>query len=233
MAAATRRLALVTGGARGLGFEIARQLIDRGLRVAVAARDLDAARAASADLGPLAHPITLDVTRPHDARDAVTELYDRFGRLDVLVNNAGVTDNQAAVGLDPAVIDAVMAVNVTGAWRTANAAIPPMTAHGYGRIVNISSNLGSLATMTSASEPAYRVSKAALNALTRVLAAELASSGILVNAASPGWCRTAMGGPNAPRTPAEGAATPVWLATLPEGDTRTGGLYYDRELLPW
>ncbi|WP_079032079.1 SDR family oxidoreductase [Streptomyces specialis] len=126
-----------------------------------------------------------------------------------------------------------MEVDLLGAWRLADAVVPHMRSAGYGRIVKVSSNLGSLSLMTSGSEPAYRVSKAALNAMTRFLAADLTGTGILVNAASPGWVRADMGGPGAPRPPEQGADTPVWLATLPDDATTTGGLFYDRQPLPW
>lgn len=177
--------------------------------------------------------LRLDVTRPETIHTAVDYALDRFGAIDVLVNNAGISDGpQNPVTIDFAVAEQVWDVNVTGAWRTANAVIPIMRDKGYGRIVNVSSTLGSLHHMTKASEPAYRVSKAALNALTRVLAANVAGTGILVNAASPGWVRTDLGGPNAPRTVEQGADTPVWLATLPD-DGPTGGFFYERTPLEW
>jgi NAD(P)-dependent dehydrogenase (short-subunit alcohol dehydrogenase family) len=177
--------------------------------------------------------LRLDVTRPETIHAAVDYALDRFGAIDVLVNNAGVSDGpQNPLTIDFAVAEQVWDVNVTGAWRTANAVIPIMRDKGYGRIVNVSSTLGSLHHMTKASEPAYRVSKAALNALTRVLAADVAGTGILVNAASPGWVRTDLGGPNAPRTVEQGADTPVWLATLPN-DGPTGEFFYERKPLEW
>lgn len=228
-------VALVTGASRGLGKEIARQLLDRGLHVWVSARTLSHAEQACRALGPTAHPLLLDVTSPASITRAVAQATSQLGRIDVLVNNAGVTDGpQRATRADFSLVRTTLDTNLVGAWRTANAVIPHMVAAGYGRIVNISSNLGSLHQMTNdAGEPAYRVSKAALSALTRVLAAELTETGILVNAASPGWTHTDMGGPNAPRSVEQGADTPVWLATLPTGDHTTGGLFYDREPLPW
>ena len=115
----------------------------------------------------------------------------------------------------------------------AEAVVPGTVGAGYGRVVNVTSSYGSLALMDSGRHPAYRISKTALNALTRMLAAELAGTGVLVNAADPGWTRSGMGGQSAPRGPAEGADTPVWLATLPEGDGTTGGLFAARRPLPW
>lgn len=132
-----------------------------------------------------------------------------------------------------------MAAGREKAWRWENrgvrccaAAVPEMRRGGYGRIVNVTSHLGSLSSM-GGTNVSYRVSKAALNALTRVLAAELEGTGILVNACSPGRTRTRMAYGETDRTPEEAADTPVWLATLPEGDSTTGGLFYERKPLPW
>ena len=175
----------------------------------------------------------LDVDDPAGIDSCVARVVDRYGRLDVLVNNAGISDGaQRATTPDTKLCEQVWRTNVTGAWLCTAAVVPIMRARGYGRVVNVSSTMGSLARMTAWSEPAYRVSKAALNALTRVLAAELSGSGILVNAASPGWVRTDLGGPRAPRSVAEGADTPVWLATLPD-DGPTGGFFLDRSPLDW
>jgi NAD(P)-dependent dehydrogenase (short-subunit alcohol dehydrogenase family) len=229
------RVAMVTGGARGLGTEIARQLIEVGLRVVIAARRGKDAEEVSRRLGPQAVALELDITSAVSVSSGVRQVIDDIGRIDVLVNNAGVAldGEQSALGIDYGVLQETLETNLIGSWRMAEAVAPHMVRVGYGRIVNLSSNLGSLALMTRGQEPAYRVSKAALNALTRVLAAELVGTGVLVNAASPGWTRTSMGGPNAPRSVEQGAETPVWLATLPDGDETTGGLFYDREPLPW
>ena len=229
------RVALVTGAGRGLGAEIGRQLAAHGLRVVMGSRDpADAARViAGATEGDQMWGAQLDVTDQVSADACVAEVLDREGRLDVLVNNAGISDGaQRPADADLALGRAVWATNVEGAWRCAEAVIPTMRSAGYGRIVNVSSTMGSLAGMTSWTEPAYRVSKAALNALTRVLAAELARTGVLVNSASPGWVRTDLGGPRAPRSVVEGADTPVWLATLPD-DGPSGGFFRDRQPLDW
>lgn len=229
------RVALVTGGSRGLGAEISRQLVKAGLRVLVAARNVDQADEVSRSLGGRAVPLSLDVASPDSVTAAVEYAITRMGRVDVLINNAGVALDgaQRAIGVDYRLLDTTLLTNLIGPWRMADAVVPHMVRSGYGRIVNVSSNLGSLAGMTQGQEPAYRVSKAALNALTRILAADLRGTGVLVNAASPGWTRTAMGGAKAPRSVEQGADTPVWLATLAEGNETTGGLFYDREPLPW
>jgi NAD(P)-dependent dehydrogenase (short-subunit alcohol dehydrogenase family) len=229
------RTALVTGGARGIGLEIGRQLADRGLRVLVGARRRAAAEEACRAIGRAALPLALDVTSAKSVTEAVREARELTGGIDVLVNNAGVSlDGELrAPYVDEDLLRSTLDTNLTGAWRVAEAVVPGMVEAGYGRVVNVTSSYGSLALMDSGRHPAYRVSKAALNALTRMLAAELAGTGVLVNAADPGWTRSGMGGPSAPRGPEEGADTTVWLATLPEGDRTTGGLFAERGPLPW
>jgi NAD(P)-dependent dehydrogenase (short-subunit alcohol dehydrogenase family) len=151
------------------------------------------------------------------------------GRCDILVNNAGiVADPRGSRVLDSklATYRETLDTNLLGPLLLAQALVPLMKKNRYGRIVNISSGQGQLADM-GVGTPAYRISKTALNALTRTLAAELQGSGILVNSACPGWVRTDMGGPGAPRTVEQGADTPVWLATLPDGGP-TGGFFRDR-----
>lgn len=226
----------MTGGNRGIGREIVQQLAIRDIHVIVAARNADHAHQTAAELtgrGCAASPAQLDVSLPGAAVAAVERIIAEHSRIDILVNNAGISDgDQRPSTADLALASRVWQINVLGAWQCANAVIPAMRDAGYGRIVNMSSTLGSLHHMDRATEPAYRVSKAALNALTRVLAAELAGTGILVNSASPGWVRTDLGGPNAPRTVQQGADTAVWLATLPDNGP-TGGFFYDREPLEW
>jgi NAD(P)-dependent dehydrogenase (short-subunit alcohol dehydrogenase family) len=231
----SRRVALVTGTNRGLGYAIARQLAERDIHVIATARDHEHTSTAEELLGRglAASGARLDVTQPHTITAVVQHVLDQFGRIDILVNNAGISDeDQQPSNPDFELTSRVWQVNVLGAWQCAQAVIPTMRAAGYGRIVNLSSTLGSLHHMTRSTEPAYRVSKTALNALTRVLAAELAGTGILVNSASPGWVRTDLGGPNAPRSVDQGADTPVWLATLPH-DGPTGGFFYERQPLEW
>ncbi|PAZ10655.1 short-chain dehydrogenase [Streptomyces sp. SA15] len=229
------RTALVTGGARGIGVEICRQLADQGLRVLVGARRLEAAEEACRSIGPAALPLALDVTSAKSVTEAVREAGELTGGIDVLVNNAGLSldGDLRPPYLDEEILRTTLDTNLTGAWRMAEAVVPGMVEAGYGRVVNVTSSYGSLALMDSGRHPAYRISKTALNALTRMLAAELAGTGVLVNAADPGWTRSGMGGPSAPRGPETGADTPVWLATLPEGDGTTGGLFAEREPLPW
>jgi NAD(P)-dependent dehydrogenase (short-subunit alcohol dehydrogenase family) len=227
-----QRVALVTGAARGLGREIARQLAIQRIHVVVTARDeIQAGQAADAlrNQGLSASSTRMDVTDPTSIAQTAAGLQ----RLDILINNAGISDgDQHASTISASEIRRVLEVNLLGAWQCATAVVPLMINQHYGRIVNISSRLAALTTMTSGTEPAYRVSKTALNAFTRVLAADLAGTGVLVNACSPGWVRTDLGGPHAPTTVEQGAATPVWLATLPDHGP-TGRFFADRHPTPW
>jgi NAD(P)-dependent dehydrogenase (short-subunit alcohol dehydrogenase family) len=170
----------------------------------------------------------LDVT---DA-EGIARLADELDRVDVLVNNAAIlydTWNRAAtVELD--VLREAMETNLYGAWAMSQALLPQLRRSGHGRIVNVSSGAGSLATMGGGA-PAYQVSKAALNAFTRTLAGELRGDGILVNAVCPGWVATDMGGPGG-RPVEEGAASVVWAALLPD-DGPTGGFFRDGEPVAW
>jgi len=234
-------VALVTGGNRGLGLETARQLAHRGLRVVLAARSLqkaqDAAEALRGEhLDVVAHE--LDVASAESAA-RLREL----GSIDVLVNNAGVMaesdENPLAVGaarrsaLDvaPALLREAFETNTLGAYRVIQALAPGMRERGHGRIVNVSSGLGQLNDM-GGGYPAYRVSKAGLNALTRIFASELRGAGVLVNSVCPGWARTDMGGPQAQLEPEEAVATIVWAATLPQ-DGPTGGFFRAKQSIPW
>ena len=233
-----KRVALVTGGNRGIGREICRQLSGLGYRVVVAARDRERAAEAARDLDGWdlgdAIAVELDVTDAGSVRTAFEEAVKRFGAVDVLVNNAGIAidgpDHRASLP-ELAKVQFTLETNLFGAWRCAVEAIPVMRARGYGRIVNLSSTLASLELTQTPGSPAYRVSKAGLNMLTRVLAAEVEHDGILVNAASPGYTRTDMS-PDSDRPVEQGADTAVWLATLHD-DGPTGGFFYERAPLAW
>jgi NAD(P)-dependent dehydrogenase (short-subunit alcohol dehydrogenase family) len=227
-------VALVSGGNRGIGLEVCRQLAGHGYAVIMGSRDPDSGAAAAkplADEGLSVWSQRLDVT-DQESVDALRGQIDRYGgRLEVLVNNAGIHPSGKASEIDVAVVEQAWQVNALGAWRLAVAMVPFMLARGRGRIVNVSSDAGSLETMDAAM-PAYNVSKAALNAITRVLAADLRGTGILVNSVSPGWARTDMGGPMARRSVEEGAASVLWAALLPD-DGPTGGFFRDGEPRPW
>ncbi len=227
------QLALVSGGNRGIGLEIVRRLAERGIKVILGSRDEEEGQAAAEGLSGDVVVRQLDVAAAESVDRLTSSVEEEFGRLDILVNNAGILNDEDQRGVD-ADLDSVreaLEANLFGAWRLCEAFIPLMQRHGYGRIVNISSGLGALEHMGGGS-PAYRVSKAALNALTRILASELEGSGILVNSVSPGWVQTDMGGSEASRSVEEGADTPVWAATLPN-DGPTGGFFRDRQQIPW
>jgi NAD(P)-dependent dehydrogenase (short-subunit alcohol dehydrogenase family) len=230
------RVAVVSGGNRGLGLEIVRQLAARGLRVALGSRSLAAGQAAATSLGELPGevvPAQLDVSDVESVGQFTRWLHGTFGRCDVLVNNAAIAVDgvQDAATADLDLARATLETNLLGAWRLTQALVPAMRARRYGRIVNVSSGVGRLDAMASGI-PAYRVSKTALNALTRIFADELREDGILVNTCCPGHVRTGMGGESAGLPVADGADTPVWLATLPP-DGPTGGFYRAREPLAW
>jgi NAD(P)-dependent dehydrogenase (short-subunit alcohol dehydrogenase family) len=229
-------VALVSGSARGIGRAVAGQLLGSGYDVIVTARDERKAAEAGAELdsnGGHPTPARLDVTDPGSVEELARRIAADPGRLDVLVNNAAVYGDTGAT-VEDASLDEVhetLETNLFGAWRLTQTMLPLLRAGGHGRIVNVSSGAGQLDDMRSGM-PSYRVSKVSLNALTRMLANEERGNGILVNSMCPGWVRTDMGGPNAPRSPDEGADTVVWLATLPD-DGPTGGFFRDRSPIPW
>lgn len=230
------RIAVVTGGNRGIGKEICRQLAEKGVRVILTARDQGRGEAARSELAKgnlhvLFHP--LDVTDPASIEALRAFIEKEFGRLDILVNNAAVLLDQGmrGVSIPIGVLREMMEVNTFAPLMVSQALIPLLKKSRSGRIVNVSSGMGSLATM-GGGNPAYRISKAALNAVTRILADELKGSGVHVNSVHPGWVRTDMGGRHASRSVEEGADTPVWLALQPEGGP-TGGFFRDREAMPW
>jgi NAD(P)-dependent dehydrogenase (short-subunit alcohol dehydrogenase family) len=227
------RVALVSGGNRGIGLEVCRQLNERGYTVVMGSRDGEKGRVAAEGLEWNAIPQQLDVADAGSVDRMAAFLEDEFGRLDILVNNAGISNDEGQRGVD-ADLDRVkesLEANLFGAWRLCEMAIPLMRRNGYGRIVNVSTGLAALEDMGGGS-PGYRVSKTALNALTRILASELRGSGILVNAVNPGWVQTDMGGSGATRSVEEGAEALVWAATLPNSGP-TGGFFQDRRPVPW
>ena len=236
MAGKRTRVALVTGANRGLGLETARQLLARGLNVALAGRDGRALEHALGSLGRVderAMTVHMDVTDPSSIRIAQRVVAERFGGVDVLVNNAAVLlfESEDVLAIPPDAYRRTFETNVFGAIEAARVFVPEMAAAGYGRVVNVSSGAGQLARMSDYA-PAYSMSKTALNAFTRILAHTYRDSGVLVNSVDPGWVRTDMGGPSAPRSPQQGADTIVWLATLPD-DGPTGLFFHDRRPIDW
>jgi NAD(P)-dependent dehydrogenase (short-subunit alcohol dehydrogenase family) len=229
-------VAVVTGGNRGIGFEICRGLAEKGLTVILTSRDerkeMEACEALRAE-GLEVHDHQLDVTDLESIRNLAKWIKENFSRLDVLINNAGISiDGRLSVfEVDEETMRATMETNLFGPLWVTQELLPLIRENGYGRIVNVSSRMGQLASM-GRGDPAYRLSKASLNALTVIMSRELVGADILVNAMCPGWVRTDMGGSAAPRSVEQGADTAIWLATLPKGGPQ-GKYFRDREEIPW
>jgi len=236
-------IALVTGANRGIGLAVARQLAQNGMRVILTSRnpgkgEVAAEQLTEDGLDVLFH--TLDVTSETSVASLGEFVHSRCGRLDCLINNAGIyldsrnpDDPHAGSVFNASLttLETTLKTNVYGPLLLAQEFVPLMKHHHYGRIVNVSSGMGQLDNM-GGRWPAYRMSKTALNALTRILAAETMEHNILVNAVCPGWVRTDLGGADAERTPDQGAETIVWAATLPDGGPN-GGFFRDRYPIPW
>ncbi|MEU4768278.1 SDR family NAD(P)-dependent oxidoreductase [Actinosynnema sp. NPDC023794] len=221
-------VAVVTGGNRGIGLEVCRQPAALGHVVVLTARDSEKARSAAERLGVEHH--RLDVTADASVAAPAAHLTTRHGRLDVLVNNAAIHYDtwQRASSADLGVVREAMETNFHGPWRVVLALLPLLRAARHARVVNVSSEAASLASMGGGT-PAHGTSKAALNALTLMLAAELPA--MKVNAVCPGWVATDMGGAGG-RPVAQGAAGVVWAATVPD-DGPTGGFFRDGKRIPW
>ncbi len=240
----TKKIALITGANKGLGFEICRQLGKHGMTILVGTRDKKRGSTAVDKLkaeGIDAHSTIFDVTHEPSVDRAAEFIEQEYQRLDILVNNAGIMENPThkASTTPHDILRDVFETNFFGAVTVTQAMLPLLAKSDAGRIVNVSSSLGSL---TMASDPAspyadvkifdYDASKAALNSFTIHLAAELRDTPIKVNSACPGWIKTDLGGENAPGTVEQGADTPVWLATLP-ADGPSGGFFNSRQPVPW
>ncbi len=245
------RVALVTGGNRGIGLEVCRGLARQGYRVVMSGRDEANLRHAKVDLaaeGLKVDTIMLDVTDPnmveikHGANVDGNFIGDwirrKYGRLDVLVNNAGVVPDETGHDEPVSIVDTARSAfelgfetHFYGPLAIIRGVLPMMREQNYGRIVNVSTGMARLSSIQPG-WPAYRATKVALNALTALLGRELEGTNILVNAASPGWVRTRMGGDNAELTPEQGADTILWLATLEDGGPN-GGFFANREQTDW
>ncbi len=230
------RVALVTGSNRGIGLEVCRQLLRLGHRVAFTGRDLDRVRTAvqAVDAGERqAIAVALDVREPATIAGAQRTIEDRLGPVDIVINNAAVLAGESSGVLAIPLEDYrdTLETNLLGAIAVCQAFVPGMAERRYGRVVNVSSGAGQLSGMSTYA-PAYSISKAALNAFTKVLAATYRSRGVLVNAVDPGWVRTDMGGRHAPRSVEQGADTIVWLATLGDRGS-SGGFFRDRRPIAW
>ena len=240
---AEKKIALITGANKGIGKEIARQLGAQGMTVLIGARDLGRGEEAATELkagGADAHPVRLDVTDAASIETAARQIESEYGRLDILVNNAGIAlDGGPASALDVDTLRRTYETNVFGVFSVTKAFLPLLRKSEAGRIVNHSSGLGSL---TQNSDPdwgfagvkplAYNSSKAALNMLTVIFAAELKDTPIKVNAADPGYTATDLNQNSGPRTVEQGATAAVRLATLP-ADGPTGGYFDEDGVVPW
>jgi NAD(P)-dependent dehydrogenase (short-subunit alcohol dehydrogenase family) len=235
----SERVVLVTGGNRGIGLEICRQLAKRGARVILGARELKKAEQAAREVDAAysgtsrVSGYAIDVTNDDMIAAAVKRVEKEHGRLDILINNAGIFDKQDGSVLEAkvAVIERTFATNVYGPLKMCQQFMPLIKRGSDARIVNVSSGMGALAEI-GPGYAAYRLSKTALNGLTGILAAELTEAKIMVTAMCPGWVKTDMGGPNAPRSVEQGADTAVWLA-LDSDHGVHGKFVRDRAVIPW
>lgn len=222
------RTALVTGGNRGIGLEVCRQLAARGLRVVLTARDPKDGASAAKKVG--ADFEALDVSSDKSVKACSARLAKARTTIDVLVNNAGIYPQGGVLEASDEDLRAALEANFFGALRTCRAFVPGMLARGYGRVVNVTSGYG-LFSEGLQGPASYSMSKVALDALTVKLAQEVRGD-VKVNAVCPGWVRTRMGGASAPRPVEKGAETIVWAATLP-ADGPSGGVFRDQRALAW
>ncbi|MDT0318627.1 SDR family oxidoreductase [Streptomyces millisiae] len=235
MSGAHEPVAVVTGANRGIGLEVVRQLAERGFTAVLGSRDAVKGEAAAVSLAEAGLSVVthqLDVADSKSVTAFAQWLTAEYGRCDVLVNNAAILYDtwQRPASADLDVVRQALETNTLGAWRTAQALVPLLRRSPHPRVVNVSSGGGSLAGM-GAGTPAYSVSKAALNATTRLLAADLKRDRILVNAVCPGWVATDMGGAGG-RPVSEGARSVLWAVELPDKGP-TGGFYRDGRPLDW
>ncbi|HSV63587.1 MAG TPA: SDR family oxidoreductase [Chthoniobacterales bacterium] len=229
-----QKVALVTGANKGIGFEVVRELARLGLRVFLGARNSKAGRAAAEKLSKEGDVtfLEIDISDADSIRRAAEELSKDADRLDVLVNNAGILldEDKSALTITPGIFETTLRTNTLGPWLVAQAFVPLLKKSAEPRIVNVSSGGGQLDGGADGWAPGYCVSKTALNGVTVQLAAALPQ--FAVNSVCPGWVRTDMGGENATRSVAEGAATIVWLATDAPHDL-SGKFVKDRKVIPW
>lgn len=229
------KTAIVTGANRGIGLEISRQLGQLGVKVIMTARNEEKGEAAYSQLkeeGLDVHFHALDVTNEESVGMLARDVKEQYGALDILINNAGIfmVDKNRILDIDLDTVRKTMETNVYGPLRLSQVLAPLLKKSEAGRIVNVSSGMGAIEDL-GGWDPAYSLSKTALNVLTIQLADALRDSGVLVNSMCPGWVRTDMGGSSAPRSVKEGADTAVWLATGEVG--RTGRFFRDRKEISW
>jgi len=237
-----RRVAIVTGGNRGMGLETCRQLAQSGFRVVLTSRESASGEAVAATLreeeGLEVEPFRLDLTRAEDIAALIAHARRQLGRVDVLINNAGlyleyggvaVRNRTSVFEAQLQVIRVIMETNLIGPFTLSQGLIAIMRERGYGRVVNVTSAMGQLAEMGSGA-PGYRLAGVGINAMTRIFAQELQGTNVLVNSVDPGWVRTRS--PEAHRSIEEGVETTIWLATLPNGGP-SGQFFRDKQPIPW
>ena len=255
------RVAVVTGSDRGIGFEVGRRLGEMGYQVVLTSPNRIKGEAAAKKLCRQGMKVTyhlLDVTNERQIHALRTFVFRHLGRVDVLVNNAGVLLDEGrsklegimarrlkklpkkvdvgegpsvlAVALD--IVRVTLEINTLGPLRMCQTFVPPMVNSGYGRVVNVSSSRGQVNGMTDGGAPAYQMSKASLNTVTLMVADAVRGGNVLVNSVCPGWTRTNLGGPEAPRSVEKAAETILWLATLPDAGP-TGGFFMDKKNIDW
>ncbi|MFJ9382720.1 SDR family oxidoreductase [Peribacillus sp. NPDC101481] len=230
------KVALVTGGNRGIGYELVKQLALNSFKVILASRDPEKGHESTQRLKDSNLDVSflvMDVNNQESIHQAAITVNDQYGRLDVLINNAGVyfDESENLVTMDTSILEKTMATNFFGVYHVIRSFIPLMEKQGYGRIINVSSEYGAMSEMSYPGVGAYKISKFALNGLTRLVAAEIKGD-IKINAVDPGWVSTDMGGSSAPRTPKQAAESILWLATIgPEGPN--GGFFRDGKRIDW
>ncbi|HDX9669157.1 TPA: SDR family oxidoreductase [Bacillus cereus] len=230
------KVALVTGGSRGIGYELVKQLALHGYKVILTSRDPKMGQDALQKLNELNLDVSLlvmDVDDQKSIHQAATTVEEEYGRLDVLINNAGVylDQNDHLLDMDPSVLERTMNTNFFGVYHVIRCFIPLMEKKGYGRIINVSSEYGAMDAISAQGVGAYKLSKFSLNGLTQLIAAEIKGD-IKINAVDPGWVSSDMGGPSAPRTPKQAAESIIWLAKIgPEGPS--GRFFRDGKQVSW
>lgn len=231
-----RNIVLVSGGNKGIGLELSKQLAEKNYQVILGSRDRVKGQNAVSSLqkqGIDIRFVELDVDSPESIQNAVKDIQDTYGRLDVLINNAGIYLDEGLMlsEEDPSILEKTMRTNLLGPYQLIRSFLPLMKKNNYGRIINISSGYGQLHEMDEPGTGSYKLSKLALNGLTRILASEV-SGNIKINAVCPGWVRTDMGGPHAPRSAEEAARSILWLAELEE-DGPNGGFFRNGKKISW
>jgi NAD(P)-dependent dehydrogenase (short-subunit alcohol dehydrogenase family) len=231
-----KQVALVTGGNRGIGYELINQLALKGFKVILASRNPEMGHEAAQKLMDSNLDVSfveMDVDNQESISQAAITVSERYERLDVLINNAGVylDKKEKLLAMDPDILEKTMATNFFGVYHVIRSFIPLMEKHGYGRIINVSLEYGAMSEMSYPGVGTYKLSKFALNGLTQLVSAEIYGD-IKINAVDPGWVSSDMGGPSAPRTPKQAAQSILWLATIgPAGPN--GGFFRDRKQIKW